>query len=35
MFLMHRIVLLGDKAKMEARFGPFRDSVSFSAKIGA
>jgi hypothetical protein len=25
------MVLLGDEAQMEARFGPFGDSVSFSA----
>jgi hypothetical protein len=24
--------LLGDEAQMEARFGPFRDSVSFSTR---
>jgi hypothetical protein len=27
---MHRMVLLGDEAQMEARFGPLGDSVSFS-----
>jgi hypothetical protein len=26
------MVLLGDEAQMEARFGPSRDSVSFSAR---
>jgi hypothetical protein len=26
------MVLLGDEAQMEARFGPFGDSVSFSAR---
>jgi hypothetical protein len=29
---MHRMVLLGDEAQMEARFGLFGDSVSFSAR---
>jgi hypothetical protein len=29
---MHRMVLLGDEAQMEARFGAFGDSVSFSAR---
>jgi hypothetical protein len=29
---MHQMVLLGDEAQMEARFGPFGDSVSFSAR---
>jgi hypothetical protein len=29
---MHCMVLLGDQAQMEARFGPFGDSVSFSAR---
>jgi hypothetical protein len=29
---MHRMILLGDEAQMEARFGPFGDSVSFSAR---
>jgi hypothetical protein len=27
------MVLLGDKAQMEAHFGPFGDSVSFSARL--
>jgi hypothetical protein len=26
------MVLLGEEAQMEARFGPFGDSVSFSAR---
>jgi hypothetical protein len=30
---MHRMELLGVEAQMEARFGPFRDSVSFSARL--
>jgi hypothetical protein len=29
---MHRMVHLGDEAQMKARFGPFGDSVSFSAR---
>jgi hypothetical protein len=29
---MHQMVLLGDEAQMEAHFGPFGDSVSFSAR---
>jgi hypothetical protein len=29
---MHQMVLLGDEAQMEARFGPFGDSVSFGAR---
>jgi hypothetical protein len=29
---MHRMVLLGDEARMEARFGPFGDIVTFSAR---
>jgi hypothetical protein len=29
---MHRVVLLGDEAQMEAPFGLFGDSVSFSAR---
>jgi hypothetical protein len=32
MFWMHRMVLLGDEAQMEACFGPFGDSVSFNAR---
>jgi hypothetical protein len=28
------MVLLGDEAQMEARFDPFGDSVSFSAREG-
>jgi hypothetical protein len=32
MFLMHWMVLLGDKAQIEAHFGPIKDSVSFSAR---
>jgi hypothetical protein len=27
------MVLLGDEAQMEARFGPFGDSVSFSGRL--
>jgi hypothetical protein len=27
LFSMHRMVLLGDDAQMEARFGPFRETV--------
>jgi hypothetical protein len=30
---MHWMVLLGDEAQMEARFGPFGNSVSFSARL--
>jgi hypothetical protein len=29
---MHWMVLLGDEAQMEARLGPFGNSVSFSAR---
>jgi hypothetical protein len=29
---MHWMVLLGGEAQMEACFGPFGDSVSFSAR---
>ena len=29
------MVLLGDEAQVEARFGPFGDSVSVECKIGA
>jgi hypothetical protein len=32
LFWMHRMVLLGDEAQMEACFGPFGDSVNFSAR---
>jgi hypothetical protein len=32
MFWMHRMVLLGDEAQMEARFGLFGDRASFSAR---
>jgi hypothetical protein len=32
LFWMHRMVLLGDEAQIEARFGPFGDSVSFDAR---
>jgi hypothetical protein len=32
LFWMHQMVFLGDEAQMEARFGPFGDSVSFSAR---
>jgi hypothetical protein len=28
---MHPMVLLGDKAQLEARFGPFRDSANLEA----
>jgi hypothetical protein len=31
-FWMHPMVLLGDKAQLEARFSPFRESVSVGAK---
>ena len=31
-FWTHQIVLLGDEAQVEARFGPFGDSVSISAR---
>jgi hypothetical protein len=30
---MHRMVLLADEAQMEARFGPFGNSVSFSVRL--
>jgi hypothetical protein len=30
---MQQMVLLGDEAQMEARFGVFGDSVSFSARL--
>jgi hypothetical protein len=33
LFWMHWMVLLGDEAQMEARFGPFGNSVSFSARL--
>jgi hypothetical protein len=32
LFWMHRMVLLGDEGQKEDRFGPFGDSVSFSAR---
>jgi hypothetical protein len=31
-FWMHPMELLGDKAQVESRFGPFGDSVSVSAR---
>jgi hypothetical protein len=31
-FLAHPMVLLGDVGLVEARFGPFRDSVNLSAR---
>ena len=31
-FWTHQIVLLGDEAQVEARFGPFGDSVSVAAR---
>jgi hypothetical protein len=33
LFWMHRMVLLGDEAQMESRFGLFGDIVSFSARL--
>jgi hypothetical protein len=30
---MHPMVLLGDEAQVEARFGPFGDSVSHDARL--
>jgi hypothetical protein len=32
LFLMHRMLLLGDEAQIEDHFGLFGDSVSFSAR---
>jgi hypothetical protein len=29
---MHQMVLLGNEAQMEARFGPFGNSVSFNVR---
>jgi hypothetical protein len=29
------MVILGDKAQVEARLSPFRDSANLAAKIGA
>jgi hypothetical protein len=31
-FWMHPMVLLGDKAQKETRFGPFGDSVNLDAR---
>jgi hypothetical protein len=33
LFWMHRMVLLGDEARMEARFGLLGNIVSFSARL--
>jgi hypothetical protein len=30
---MHPMVLLGDEAQVEARFGPFGDSANLDAKM--
>ena len=31
-FLTHPMVLLGDEAEMEARFGPFGDTANFDVR---
>jgi hypothetical protein len=31
---MHQMVLLGDKAQVETRFGPFGDSANLDARKG-
>ena len=31
-FWMHQMVLLGDEAQVEARFGPFGDSVNLHSR---
>ena len=30
---MHPVVLLGDEAQLEARFGPFEDSANLDARL--
>jgi hypothetical protein len=32
LFWMHQMVLLGDKALVNAHFGPFRDSANLKAR---
>ena len=32
LFWTHQMVLLGDKAQVEARFGPFGDSVNLDSR---
>ena len=32
LFWMHPMVLIGDKAQVEARFGPFGDIANFDAR---
>jgi hypothetical protein len=32
LFWMYLMVLLGDKAQVEAHFGPFRDSANLDAR---
>jgi hypothetical protein len=31
-FWMHPMILLGDKAQLDARFGPFGDSANLDAR---
>jgi hypothetical protein len=31
-FMMHPMVLLGDEAQVDARFGPFGDSANLDAR---
>ena len=33
-FWMHPMVLLGDMGQVEARFGPFGDSVNLGERLG-